>query len=121
MKYYIKYYTFVISLVLVASFFGGCFTTKKEIKPPDKIIFINDEIAIEKSEKQQFALYHFKYGISESDMKKIEKNDMINGVSKISKSTIHIYKNIFYSWEDISKIIININTDKPLKHVDTKF
>jgi len=120
MKKYIKCWVFALGLVLI---FGACFSINdsKKIKQIESVIFINDEIAIEKSEKQQFALYHFKYGISESDMKKIEKNDMINGVSKISKSTIHVYKNLFYSWEDINKIIININTDKPLKNVDTKF
>jgi hypothetical protein len=66
---------------------------------------INENIILEKSERQLFALYHFKQGISDEEAKSIEKSKMINGCSKISKSTLHVYRNIFYSWEEISKMV----------------
>lgn len=124
MKITKRHYAIFYAIILIVGVCWACYTPKSQInsnKLPDKIIFITEEIAIEKSEREQFALYHFKYGITESDLKKIEKNDMINGVSKVSKSTIHVYKNVFYNWEDVSKIIVTINVDKPLKSVDTKF
>jgi len=81
-------------------------STEKKPEVKSKTFYtINENIILEKSERQLFALYHFKHGISDEEARSIEKSKMVNGCSKISKSTLHVYRNIFYSWEDVGKMI----------------
>lgn len=115
----------IIGLICILSgIFIGCVTLidknkKVEVKPIEtQFEKINDEMFFRLAENHEFGVFYFKHEISETDVDKIKKLESIDNARKISKYTVHVFRNVFYDWKEIGSMIYNEmnfkELDKPI-------
>lgn len=115
----------IIGLICVLSgIFIGCVTLidknkKVEVKQIEtQFEKINDEMFFRLAENHEFGVFYFKHEISETDVDKIKKLESIDNARKISKYTVHVFRNVFYDWKEIGNQIYNElnfkDLDKPI-------